>query len=204
MSCIREGGVLGDDPALLRGGTDEYGNLRKLAASRWLGAVARARHISARRQPTGVTDIDLTSYGEPNDIGPDDPAPREPEGEPHEATDRFRVWQFEPEADATVPDTYVVDRNPLPLDFRMWVFVGRGDRSHFAMRASHKYGESEVVPGSREDCCEVLFEGQSLRAEHCPDGVEDLVEQLTGAPVVMPPEPEPETDDSDHGGPINY
>jgi len=148
-----------------------------------------------------MTDIDLESYGDPNDIGPDDPAPREPEGQPHTTVDGFQIWQFEPEADATVPDTYVVDPNPRPLDFRMWVFVGRGDRAHFAMRASHRYGEGEVVPGA-DDCCEVLFEGQSLRTEHCPEAVAGLVEELTGAPVVMPPEPEP--DDSDHGGPINY
>jgi hypothetical protein len=147
-----------------------------------------------------MIDIDLDSYGDPNDIGPDDPAPREPEGPPHQTVDGFQAWQFDPEADATVPDTYVVDPTPVPLDFRMWVFVGRGNRAYFVMRASHRYGENEVVPGA-EDCCEVLFEGRSLRAEHCPDAVADVVESLTGAPVVMPPEPDPdETDDS----PINY
>ena len=144
-----------------------------------------------------MTEVDLDSYGIPNDIGPDDPAPREPEGSPDRTVDGFRIWQFEPEADATVPDTYVVDPNPRPLDFRMWVFLGRGDRLYFAVRASHRYGESEVVPGA-EDCCEVLFEGQSLAAEHCPETVATLVGDLTGAPVVMPPDPEP--DDS----PIRY
>jgi hypothetical protein len=144
-----------------------------------------------------MTDIDLDSYGIPNDIGPDDPAPRAPEGPPHTTVDGLQVWQFDPEADATVPDTYIVDPQPRPLDFRMWVFVGRGNRSYFAMRASHRYGENEVVPGS-EDCCEVLFEGQSLQDVHCPNAVADLVEELTGAPVVMPPESD--TDDS----PINY
>ncbi len=53
------------------------------------------------------------------------------------------------------------------------------------------YGESEVVPGA-EDCCEMLFEGQSLRAEHCPDAITDLVEELTGAPALVPLEPDPD------------
>ena len=147
-----------------------------------------------------MEEIDLGSYGEPNDIAPDDPAPREPEGPPDETTDRFRVWLFDADQSATVPDTYVVARNPLPLDFRMWVFVGRADAAHFVMRASHKYGEDEFVPGGRSDCCEVLFEGGSLTGGHCPADVKALVERLTDAPTVMPPEPT----DSDRGGPINY
>lgn len=142
---------------------------------------------------------DLDSYGQPNDIGPDDPAPRQPEGSPDETTDEFRIWLFDSEESETVPDTYVVARNPFPLDFRMWVFVGRGDHARFVMRASHRYGENELVPGSREDCCEVLFDGQSLSGKHCPTDVEQLVTDLTGAGVVTPgPE------DPDHGGPIQY
>jgi len=147
-----------------------------------------------------MTDIDLDSYGDPNDIGPDDPAPRAPEGPPHTTVDGYQVWQFDPEAEATVPDTYIVDPGPRPLDFRMWVFVGRGNRTQFAMRASHRYGETEVVPGA-EDCCEVLFEGQSLRAGHCPDAVTELVEELTGAPALMPLEPDP---DGSGDNPVNY
>lgn len=131
-----------------------------------------------------MTEVNLESYGDPNDIGPDDPAPREPEGDPDVTTDEFLVWQFPSEESMTVPDTFVVARNPDPLDFRMWVFVGRADSAVFVMRASHRYGEAEVVPGSEDDCCEVLFEGESLRAEHCPSAVENLVSEATGAPVV--------------------
>ena len=147
-------------------------------------------------------DIDLDSYGEPNDIGPDDPAPREPEGPPNRTTERFRVWTFDSETSATVPDTFVVARNPHPLDFRMWVFVGQGDQAAFVMRASHRYGEDEVVHGSREDCCEVLFADASLSDKHCPDEVRAVVEDVTGATVQTPPDQS--RSDSDHGGPINY
>lgn len=146
-----------------------------------------------------MTEIeDLETYGTPNDIAPDDPAPREPEGQPDERTDEFDVWMFEADESETVPDTYVVDRNPFPLDFRMWVFVGRGELARFVMRASHKYGEDEVVPSGREDCCEVLFDGQSLRANHCPDTVVELVEELTGASVSLP------EDRTGSDSPINY
>lgn len=147
-----------------------------------------------------MTDIDMESYGEPNDIGPDDPAPREPEGPPDTVTDEFEVWQFDAEASETVPDSYVVDRNPDPLDFRMWVFVGHGERSEFVMRASHRYSEADAVGGAPDDCCEVLFDGDSLRGYHCPAEVESLVERLTDAPVLTGGEPEA----SDHGGPIDY
>jgi hypothetical protein len=140
---------------------------------------------------------DLDSYRMHNDIGPDDPAPREPEGPPDAENEQFRVWLFDAEASETVPDLYVVAQNPSPLDFRMWVFVGRGDTAQFSMRASHRYSEEEVVEGGREDCCEVLFAGESLRADHCPAAVEQLAEDLSGANVLLPPE-------EDHGGPINY
>lgn len=147
-----------------------------------------------------MTEVDLDSYGEQNDIGPDDPAPREPEGDPDVTTDAFRVWLFDAEESSTVPDVYVVDKNPLPIDFRMWVFVGRGEKAQFVMRASHKYAEDEFVPGGREDCCEVLFEGASLGEEHCPAEVTQLVTELTDADVSYPETPEK----SNHGGPINY
>lgn len=47
---------------------------------------------------------DLDSYGDPNDIGPDDPAPRASEGPSHTTVDGYQVWQFDPEAEARVPD----------------------------------------------------------------------------------------------------
>lgn len=147
-----------------------------------------------------MTDINLDTYGELNDIGPDEPAPREPKGEPDEITPKYKVWQFEADESDAVEDTYVVARNPHPLDFRMWVFVGRGDVARFVMRASHKYGENEVIPEGRDDCCEVLFDGQSLGAAHCPAEVEALVEELTDAAVATPSS----SDETDHGGPINY
>jgi len=148
---------------------------------------------------TAMVEIqDFDSYREQNDIGPDDPSPREPKGPSDAANDRFRVWLFDAEESATVPDVYVVARDPEPLDFRMWVFVGRGDRAQFTMRASHKYGETETVPDGREDCCEVLFEGESLTAAHCPESVERLVSDLSGADVAMPQERD------SHGGPIDY
>jgi len=142
---------------------------------------------------------DLDSYRMHNDIGPDDPAPREPKGQPDAENELFRVWLFDAEESDTVPDLYVVAQDPSPLDFRMWVFVGRGDTAQFAMRASHRYGEDEVVPDGREDCCEVLMAGESLRADHCPAAVEQLAGDLSGVEVLLPP---PEEDD--HGGPVNY
>lgn len=145
-----------------------------------------------------MDDVDLETYGEPNDLASDDPAPREPRGEPDVRTDEFDVWQFETDASATVEDTYVVDRNPHPLDFRMWVFQGRGDVARFVMRASHKYGRNEVVPDMADDCCEVLFDGQSLRERHCPESVQTTVRELTGAELDFP------NGDDGHGGPINY
>lgn len=162
--------------------------------------VANTIYIHPSSLAKSMTDIDLDSYGDPNDIGPDDPAPREPEGRPDVTTEEFQVWLFESEQSATVQDCYVVDRNPLPLDFRMWVFVGRGERAHFVMRASHRYGETEVVAGDRSDCCEVLYEGGSLRESHCPANVESTVEELANAPVSFPDEPEEDT----HGGPVSY
>lgn len=145
----------------------------------------------------GVDDLD--TYRNKNDIGPDDPAPREPRGEPHRSTDQFDIWAFDAEASETVPDIYVVARDPEPLDFRMWVFAGKGDQSYFIMRASHRYGEDEAIEGGRDDCCEVLMDGQSLRGRHCPTAVESLVSELTGTDVVMP-----RSRDDGHGGPINY
>jgi hypothetical protein len=145
-----------------------------------------------------MVDITLDSYGEPNDIGPDDPAPREPQGEPHRTTADFHIWQFDADHSETVPDTFVVARDPEPLDFRMWVFVGRGDRSHFVLRASHRYPPDEAA--GHEDCCEVLFEGQSLAARHCPDAVERLIGDLTGTEVVT----SWRSPGTESAGPINY
>lgn len=144
----------------------------------------------------GLDDID--SYAEPNDIPPDEPAPREPRGEPSGENDDFTVWAFEAEQSRTVPDTFVVLKDPEPLDFRMWVFTGEGEKARFSMRASHRYGPDEPIPDD-EVCCEVLVDGQSLSEEHCPEEVQQLVEGLTEAEVEFPSEPE-----SDHGGPINY
>lgn len=146
-----------------------------------------------------MTDVDLDSYGENNDLPPDQPAPRQPRGKPDETFEDYEVWQFDAEMSETVPDTYVVSRQPDPLDFRMWVFAGRGQEAHFVMRSSHKYADDEVTP-EQDDCCEVLLEDQSLTADHCPDDVRQLVAELTDAPVVVP---ESETDE-DHGGPISY
>lgn len=144
----------------------------------------------------GVDDLD--TYAQPNDIGPDDPAPREPQGDPIHSTEQFDIWAFDAEASETVPDVFVVARDPSPLDFRMWVFAGQGSDIHFIMRASHRYGEDDPVP-ENEDCCEVLMDGQSLRAHHCPTEVEDLVSTITETEVVMP-----ESSGGDSDGPISY
>lgn len=145
----------------------------------------------------GVDDLD--TYRRHNDIKPDDPAPREPKGEPHRRTDDFDIWLFDAEASETIPDTYVVARDPEPLDFRMWVFAGKDDRCYFIMRASHRYGEDEVVENGRDDCCEVLMDGQSLKGRHCPTEVETVVSELVGTQIIMP-----QTGSGDQGGPINY
>jgi hypothetical protein len=144
---------------------------------------------------------DLDSYREHNDIEPDDPAPREPKGPPDAENEQFRVWLFDAEESETVPDIYVAAQDPSPLDFRMWVFVGRGETAQFSMRASHRYSEEEVAAEGHEDCCEVLFAGESLTAPHCPPAVEELASDLSGADVLLPPEREAE---GDHGGPIDY
>jgi hypothetical protein len=141
---------------------------------------------------------DLDSYRRHNDIAPDDPAPREPEGRPDAENELFRVWLFDAEHSETVPDLYVVAQDPEPLDFRMWVFVGREDKAYFTMRASHRYSPEEAAETDLNDCCEVLLEGQSLSAEHCPESVEQLARDLSGAEVVLP------QNEPDHGGPINY
>jgi hypothetical protein len=142
---------------------------------------------------------DLETYRRHNDIGPEDPAPRAPEGEPHRQTEAFDIWLFDAKASETVPDTYVVARDPDPLDFRMWVFAGKDDRCYFIMRASHKYGEDEAVEDGREDCCEVLMDGQSLKGRHCPTEAEAVVSELTGTDVIMP-----QTQSDDQGGPVSY
>lgn len=144
---------------------------------------------------TEITDLD--SYRQHNDIDPDDPAPRAPEGPPDGTNEEFSVWLFDSETSRNVPDVYVVDQNPDPLDFRMWVFVGKGEMARFTMRASHRYGPDEDVPGGRSDCCEVLLDGQSLAPEHCPDAVEEFVRELTGADIEYP---DTGTDDT----PIQY
>jgi hypothetical protein len=144
----------------------------------------------------GLDDID--SYGEPNDLPPDEPGPREPRGEPSGENDEFIVWAFEAERSETVPDTFVVLKDPEPLDFRMWMFTGEGEKARFSMRSSHRYGPEEETPPD-EECCEVLVDGQSLSEEHCPEGVTELVEGLVDAEVGFPSGPS-----SGHGGPINY
>ncbi len=146
-----------------------------------------------------MTEIDLDLYREYNDIGGEDPAPRQPRGDPDVVNDDFRAWLFDADESETVPDVYVVDRNPDPLDFRMWVFVGRGEHAAFAMRASHRYGKDELPPEGREDCCEVLMAGRSLATRHCPELVREFVAELTGASVVSPDGP-----DGDRSGSINY
>ena len=142
---------------------------------------------------------DLETYRRHNDIGPEDPTPREPKGEPHRQTDELNIWLFDAEASDTIPDTYVVARDPEPLDFRMWVFAGKDTDCYFIMRASHKYSEDEVVEGSRDDCCEVLMDGQSLRGRHGPTEVEEVVSELVGTSIIMP---RSRSDDQD--GPISY
>lgn len=147
-----------------------------------------------------MTDVDLASYGRHNDLPPDEPAPREPRGQPSEVHGKYDVWQFDADHSDTVKDTFVVARDPSPLDFRMWVFVGRGQEAHFVMRASHRYGVDEPVPED-DTCCEVLLEGQSLTGDHCPAEVLELVEAVTEAVgVITPPGGSTGADDQ----PINY
>ena len=144
-------------------------------------------------------DIDLDTYGQHHDLPPDEPAPREPHGRPSETHGTYDIWQFDSEHSDTVKETFVVARDPSPLDFRMWVFVGRGHEAHFIMRASHRYGVDEPVPEG-ETCCEVLLEGQSLTGEHCPDEVIELVEDVTEAYGVVTPSAPADSEDS----PIRY
>ncbi len=147
-----------------------------------------------------MTDVDLDTYGDDHDLPPDEPVPREPHGQPSEVHGKYNVWQFDADHSDTVQDTYVVARDPSPLDFRMWVFVGRGQEAHFIMRASHRYGPDEPVP-SGATCCEALLEGQSLASEHSPEEVLELVEDVTDAiSVVTPSKPSPDEDES----PISY
>ena len=141
---------------------------------------------------------DETAYGEPNDLGPDVPAPRAPRGPPSRTTPDYRIWAFEAEDSETVPDTYVVSRDPTPLDFRMWIFAGRGNDAVFVVRSSHRFGPDATVDS--EDCCEVLVEGASLTADHGPDAVATLVADLTGVTVEFP-----DADPSDHrDGSVRY
>lgn len=149
-----------------------------------------------------MTDVDLDTYGEVHDLPPDEPAPRKPRGQPSEVHGKYNVWQFDAEHSDTVQDTFVVARDPSPLDFRMWVFVGRGQEAHFSMRASHKYGVDEPTPED-DVCCEVLLEGQSLTGEHCPREVLDLAEEVTSAVSVVVPSGQVRDDDEDEQ-PINY
>jgi hypothetical protein len=143
-----------------------------------------------------MTDVDMDSYREHNDIPPGEPAPRAPDEQPDGVNDQFRVWMFDAEQSPTVPDTYVVDQHPEPLDFRMWVFAGEGQHARFVMRASHKYPPDEQ-PEDDTDCCEVLIDGESLAPKHCPETVEQLVSDLTAAEVRMP-------DTGERGGPVRY
>jgi len=142
---------------------------------------------------------DLDTYRQHNDVGPDDPAPREPKSGPDAESDLFRVWLFDAEHSETVPDIYAVARDPSPLDFRMWVFVGRDEYSYLTMRASHRYSPEVAAETKGNDCCEVLLEGQSLGPQHCPGTVRQLARDLAGTRVVLP-----ENEDTDHGGPISY
>ncbi|MFC7059200.1 hypothetical protein [Halovenus salina] len=146
-----------------------------------------------------MTDITLDSYADNHDLPPEDPAPREPQGQPTEVHGKFKIWQFDADHSNSVQDTYIVARDPSPLDFRMWVFVGRGRESHFIMRSSHRYGTDEPIPENTV-CCEVLLEGQSLTEEHCTDEVLNLVEQVTDAVSIVTPS----TTGSDDEQPINY
>ncbi|MFC3960043.1 hypothetical protein [Halovivax cerinus] len=148
---------------------------------------------------------DLDSYGDPNDIGPSDRAPREPEGPPDTSTGDFLVWTFDSESSATVPDVYLVARDPDPLDFRMWIFAGRGERAEFVLRASHRFSPSEAQNHDTMECCEVLMEGQSLGKTHCPEEVTEYVEELTGATVTYPDyDPDREDDRDRDDSPIQY
>ncbi len=142
----------------------------------------------------GVDDLD--EYRDRNDIRPEDPAPREPQGDPDYQTDNFWIWQFDAEASDRVNDIYLVAKDPAPLDFRMWVFAGKGPNSHFIMRASHRYGPEEP---HRDDCCEVLMDGQSLRSKHCPPEAREIIEELTGTELILPGR-----SDTSHGGPVSY
>jgi len=135
-----------------------------------------------------MTDVDLERYGTENDLPEGEPGPREPHGQPTEVHGPYNIWQFDAEHSETVEDTYVVARDPSPLDFRMWVFVGRGREAHFVMRSSHRYGVDEPIPDG-EVCCEVLFEDGSLTSEHCPEAVVDVVEAVTDAVSVVTPGP---------------
>jgi hypothetical protein len=66
-----------------------------------------SNHVTPRQLTLGSNTRarrDLDSYGDPNDIGPDDPAPRAPEGPPHTTVQGYQVWQFDPDAEARVPD----------------------------------------------------------------------------------------------------
>ncbi len=143
---------------------------------------------------------DLDSYGEPNDVGPEDQAPREPRGPPDTSTGDFLVWTFDSESSETVPDTYLVARDPDPLDFRMWVFAGRGDEAAFVLRASHRFSPDEATEMRRSQCCEVLMEGKSLQKEHCPAPVAEYVESNVDATVTYP-DSEP---DRSRDSPITY
>ncbi|WP_254862948.1 hypothetical protein [Halovivax gelatinilyticus] len=143
---------------------------------------------------------DLDSYGEQNDLGPDDQAPREPRGPPDTSTGDFLVWTFESDSSEYVPDVYLVARDPEPLDFRMWIFNGRGDESAFVLRASHRYSPAEASDRPQSECCEVLMEGHSLTSEHCPEPVTEYVESITGTTVTFPDD-EP---DRSRDSPIQY
>lgn len=144
-----------------------------------------------------MTDVNFATYGTHYDLPDDEPAPRQPQGQPSEVHGTYNVWQFDAEHSETVKNTYIVARDPSPLDFRMWVFVGRGRESHFVMRSSHRYGPDESVPEDKT-CCEVLLENQSLTSDHCPTAVLELVEEVTDAVTVVTPSK------SDDESPINY
>ena len=44
-----------------------------------------------------MTDVDMDSYREHNDIPPGEPAPRAPDEQPDGVNENFRVWMFDAE-----------------------------------------------------------------------------------------------------------
>ncbi|MFC6716280.1 hypothetical protein ACFQGT_07755 [Natrialbaceae archaeon GCM10025810] len=152
-----------------------------------------------------MSDLDdLDTYGQPNDLDVVGQAPREPQGESDQTTADYEVWKFDSDTSDYVPDTFVVARDPEPLDFRMWVFTAVNNVSKFTMRASHKYSPEEQRRHAHDDCCEVLLDGHSLAAEHCPEEVAELVTLVTGSQVIYPGNELDPDRGRGEDGPISY